>query len=193
MKNALIIFISFLLLSCTSDTKPHGESIHTGKTFKNEIDSTAFLCKEKLDSLGLEAAYDTCKFWLYCYNVNARVYFKNVQHPDSPTIFSTLSIDCGNVNILKDTIEFLFHINLKDSLSIDWGRTVTAHGVLYKLSENRPIGFILDGSMRYIWSSNPLSRANNPLQPDIIKFIQANYSLFNPWFVDRLKKRNIVK
>lgn len=194
MKNVIIILMSSLFWGCTSDTKPQDESIHTGNTFKNEIDSTTFICKEKLDSLNLRDAYDTCKFWLYCYGSDRKVYFKDkYPHKDSFTLFPCFDLDCESINVLNDTVEFLFRVILDDSLEIDWRRVPVPQGILYKLSESRPIGIILDGPMRYLWSSNPRSRANNPLQPDIIKFIQANHSLFNPWFVERLKERKIVK
>lgn len=194
MKNAIIILVLLFFCSCTTDTTSLNGSSHTEKVIKRTDDSTRFICKEKLDSLGLMAAYDSCKFWLYCYNIDDTIYFKN-KYPrmDSFTLFPCLNLDCGSINVLNDTVEFLFHITLKDSLAIDWGRTVTSHGVLYKLSEKKLIGYIFSEPLHYIWTSSPRSRANNPLQPPFLNYIQTNYFLFNPWFVARLKERKIVK
>lgn len=194
MKNAIIILVLLLFGSCTSDSKLQDATKHTVKAFKNQRDSVTHFCNLKMDSLGLRAAYDTCKFWLYCYNVADTIHFRKNRSPvDSVALFSQLNLDCAGINIPNDTIEFVFHIILEDSVTINWGRTVIPYGVLYKLSDNRPIGFVFSGPAHHIWSTDPRNRLCNPLQPATIKYIQTNYSRFNPWFVERLKERGIVK
>ena len=155
--------------------------------------------KEILNT-GTQKLYDKSKWFLYCIHSDREVSFLRSFKNDTKKIYyGTLSLRFDHIEVRKDTIEIDFYFYYKD-YKIDekiveylpyWGTVFTNNSDSIVMYSSR-------SHMRYLWKKcvNPKKckyREQQPLQPEVIKYIKDNADKLDPWFRKEAIKRGVIK
>ena len=190
MKYVYLGIIS-LITSCHTSDQKEEKSNGPSKKIKEET------YPKKVKDLKVESRYDKSKWALYCIYCDDTVKFEPDTKIKDFITFASLDLKLEDVKQFKDTTELLFYFYYKDTLKCD-----------YKVFKNLLVatgtGFIKDSdSIRYYTAEgygmtkfsqrgdrNPFA---NPLQPEVIKYINNNIEKLSPWFRDEAKRRGILQ
>lgn len=195
MKNLIVILIgSFLLVNCTNQKNESSENRNIKDTIVYHSDKTKFI-----DSLGLTKQFNKTKWFLYSRYCDEKVQFtKESLIYDTSITFASLDLKFDTLILYKDTCEINFRFYYKNLLcdhrliynyQVLWG-------AVFKIPSDSILKFSGRSSARYFsfHSANPLkSRYENFAHPDVIKYVNANKSKLNPWFLAEAEQRGLIK
>jgi hypothetical protein len=150
-----------------------------------------------ITDLGIESWYDKSKWALYCMYCDDTVKFEPNTKIKELVTFASLDLRLDGVKQFNDTTELRFYFYYNDTLKCD-----------YKIFKNLLIatgtGFIKGSdSIRYytaegygltkFWEHGDQSPIGNPLQPEVINFINNNKDKLNSWFRNEAIRRGVLK
>ena len=68
-----------------------------------------------------------------------------------------------------------------------------ATGAGYKKGSDSILYYTSSTTMHSFWEKGTYSRYDNPLQPEVIKYIKTNRDKLNPWFFKEAQVKGIIK
>jgi hypothetical protein len=189
MRFVIIIFVLFFA-DC-SDQKPEHKLV-TAKKDTIEHEGTY---PKQINTKDLQMKYDKVRWAMYCiYCDDTCRFLKETGIKDSVT-FASLDFRLEKLQQFNDTTEVYFYF-YKDSIKCDF-RVIKnielAIGAGYKKGDDNISYYISPTTMRYFWEKGTYSRYENPLQPEVITYINNNKSKLNRWFFNEAKRKGIIK
>lgn len=154
---------------------------------------------------GLVEQYNMSKWYLYCILCDIelkRIEIKDDQYAlmedDSPATYGMLDLRFDTLMMKQDTIEMKFYF-YQNSNKVDFSYVDNPpfSGTVFANNRDSITNFLTDGIYSYIWhrcDNYELcdSRLVKPLQPDVIKYIQDNEEVINPWFRAEAVKQGVI-
>lgn len=185
MRHAVNFFTSILLIAlcikCTNNVEE-----------KNKISEIKEDNPAEIINHGLVKQFNQAKWFLYCIHCDEVCAFNKRTGIADVKTFGELPLKFEGVNNYHDTAEIavsFFYQQFKcDNLLLD-NESIT-YGAAFKDGSDSIIYF-LKAPGRY-WSTVKSSRYANPLQPEVIRYIQQNKHKINPWFRKEAEKKGII-
>lgn len=186
MKNYLII-IAVMLFSCNSNQQ-------NTKQKKNEIaKDRCFVYPSEIDSLHVQDLYDSARWYIYTR------YCDELYKPKRDTLlsksFGELELKFDNLTNKNDTLALIFNFMdngqpILSSMMRDNRQLATGVGFDVKSREKF---YIISSNVTITYKNNPTSRYENPMQPEVIKYIKENWGKLNDCFRELAKRKGIKK
>jgi hypothetical protein len=184
MKNILVLISLTILIGCNQQKSSKQNSSVT------ENDALVSNYPSIIDSLSLWELYDKAKWTLYCIYSDDTCRVKKQFSVVSDKTFGSLDLRFSDLRQQKDTIEMDFYFYVNDTLRYDISTMANnkrlASGVGYKKDSDSILFYLSQTTMRYFWEKGMTSRYQNPMQPEVIDYI-------NPWFKKEAKRRGIIE
>ena len=186
MKNYLII-IALLLFSCNSNQQ-------NKKQNKNEVvNDRCFVYPSEVDSLHIQDLFDSARWYIYALQCDENYLPKS--DTSKSISFGELPLRFDNLFIKNDTASLIFNFMDKDqiilpSMTRDYKQLAT--GVGFNLKAKKKI-YIISSNTTITTKNNPTSRYENPMQPEVIKYIKDNWDKLNDCFRELAKRKGIKK
>jgi hypothetical protein len=182
------LFIAVLILfSCNSNQEQ-------GKPEADKAGSdNCHIYPPAIDSLHVQDLYDSARWIIYTR------YCDVLYEPKTDTLlsvaFGELELKFDNVDIKNDTLALFFNFMDKGqpilpSMTRDY--TQLANGVGYDLKTRKKI-YLISSNTTITYKNNPTSRYENPLQPEVIKYIKGNWQKLNNCFRKLAEQKGIKK
>jgi hypothetical protein len=162
-----------------------------------------------VDSLQINDRYDSTKWYLYTYYCmdTPGTYYGNIR---TQTIvsrpYSSLELHFDSLRLNGDSCAFYFsfnndidgklinHFNYDEWSGMINGLMFTADQpdtLMYFVRSNSSMPLESLSFPKWIYDTTSYKKVK-PLQPDIIRFINKNKNMLNPWFLEQAKKRGII-
>jgi hypothetical protein len=186
----LLFATLFVIQACTSDHKDQSPIIK-----QNFFDSLSQTKLKLLDSMHLSRFDDSAKWRLYTYycdEIITNAKWKN-QLVYSNILVGSLPLKLTFLNYENDTISMVYNFIYKDSVrlsDLQFDNSIF-DGVVYKVSTGKLVYFISGEGFAFQHGSK--TRFENPLQPEVVKFIKENQKKINHWFRNEAKRKGIIK
>lgn len=184
----IIVFICFT--ACNSDKE---RKLEDG--VNSDITTNNGSYPPKIVQLGLEKWYDEIKWAMYCiYCDDTCMFQKNTGVKDSVT-FASLDLRFYKVEQFNDTTEINFYFYY-DTLRCDLTTVRNlglASGAGFKKGSDSISFYTSSGTMRRFWNNDPSSRYKNPLQSQVVEYINKNEGKLHPWFHKEAIKRKVIQ
>ncbi len=166
---------------------------------QNSAKSREFIKKNEypdtISKLGIQKMYDNIKWNIYCIFCDKKIIF-DLEISDTPSVAS-LDLRFKGLERRKDTFELYYSFYYKDTLECrnsnirEPGNLVS--GAAFTKEKDSILYYTSTSILGRFWQIGATSRYSNPLQPDVISFIQENKNKLHPWFLSEAKKRGVVK
>ena len=180
----LILILTVLFVACNNVT--------TSKNNDYKGDSSQSYPKI-IDSLKLFKQYDSSKLTVYLWSC---------EHKFDPKSDSSITKTFGELDLVFDTVlfksdntEFYFNYLFKGekvySFSLRNFRTLVT-GVAINKQGKRLYGISPDGYTTSFSGNSLYNQIENPLQPEVIKYIKENKNKLNPWFKAEAIRRGLI-
>jgi len=188
---AKLYLLSMIILMYACD-----QSASNNDLIKNDSLIKAGSYPSIIDSLGVQKLYDKTKWTLYCiYSDDSCILKENLVTGEVKT-FGSLELKFKKIKLMRDTIEIYFDFYYNDIVRCDINSLKDykhlATGMGYKTGSDSILYYISSSTLQYFWEKGPGSRYENPLQPDVLRFIQTNNEKLNPWFREAARQRRII-
>lgn len=154
---------------------------------------------KRVDSLGIQKLYDETKWHLYCYYCDDTAGYNS--YTNEKITYGTLELLFDTCEVRKDTVLITFRFNFprknvvkyndvsnKRFSHYDYCGVVYIHDTIYAF-----YGHTFNGIYREF--RNPESYKSkyfNPLQPDVLRYINLHKNDINPWFRAEAIKRGVL-
>lgn len=160
-----------------------------------------------IDSLSLRKYYDDGKWLMSCYycddTVLPEVEYLGVIPKNQGLIpknitYGELQAKPTYIKLIgTDTLELNFGHFYNDTLFCSYAANRThlhVWGMAYDIKHDSILYFTHEvGNLTY-WCSQPCgSRLGNPIQPEVVKYIQSHADFLDPWFKAEAIKRKVLK
>lgn len=176
-----------MLFSCNSNQ----QSIEQKKN--ERANDKCFMYPSIVDSLHLQDLFDSSRWYIYTDHCDI------LYLPKSDSLikksFGEIELKFDDLIIKNDTVTFGFNF-------MDKGRAIIpgmtrndqqlATGVGFNLKTRKKI-FIVSSNVTITFKNNPTSRYENPLQPEVIKYIKDNWDKLNDCFRELAERKGIKK
>jgi hypothetical protein len=146
------------------------------------LDISKNTSSSNVDTLEIKKQYENGKWWLYCIYCDDTVRFEPRYKVLDTITFSQLSLKQTFIRKNKDTLEISYCFYYHDSIPClqDVIKNRPFHSVVFIGNDIKPFEF---GDNRgYMWDRGTSTRLNDPIKPEVIKFIRENADKLNPWF-----------
>lgn len=182
MKHLSIIAILLLMLIACQNSK---RSNMVQKM--NYYDSIENKNLKLLDSLNLKQYNDSAKWILYTFHCDDTTKQNNEYLP-----LSALPVKLVYMHKTNDTLDLLYSFMKDDSTPISkYSEENITDGVQFRISDKKLLGLIHGEGV--VWQKGPLSRYENPLQPEVMAYIKNNRDKLNSWFREEAKRRRVLQ
>lgn len=181
------LIIATILQSCNSN---HQHTLHN----KNEIaNANCFTYPSEIDSLRMQDLYDSARWYIYTR------YCDVLYKPKSDSLlsrpFGELELKFDNLFIKNDTAAFIFNFLDKGkpiltSMMRDHRQLTT--GVGFDVKTRKRI-YLISTYTTITYKVDPKSRFENPLQPEVITYIKANWEKLDNCFRELAKQKGVNK
>jgi len=180
-----------LITSC--GTNSHKEKV-IGHEDSAKIDKDTY--PKKITDLALESRYDKSKWALYCIYCDDSVKFEPETEIKEQITFASLDLKLEGVKQFNDTTELLFYFYYKDTLKCDYKvlkNLLIATGTGFKKGSDSIYYYTAEGhGLTKFWEQGDQSHIANPLQPDVISYINRNKDKLNLWFRNEAIRRKVL-
>lgn len=186
MRITIIILFTIVCLSCRNDKSIRQLSIRT--SVNDSLNKVA-------DSLGIENLLNDAKWRLYCIYCDKKLKLDNT--PDTLIELGTLPLNFELLGIRGDTIDIWLYFyflgkpcvwpHVKEGFSEGCGYLNSSDSMIYYIESCG-----LHVNTECYDPKCPL-RTVNPLQPEVISYINQNKTKINPWFLNEALKRRVIK
>ena len=152
-----------------------------------------------IDSLKVTKVYDETKWRVYCYRCDDTLTFQKSVKDTGKVYFGSLNLKFDTVNVTKDRMEIYFVFEYKGKVCDDnMIRNSGVRGVVFNNSLDSVLNYISGDEAWLIKetcqdTSHCKSRFVNPLQPEVVRFINEHKTELNPWFYQMAKKKGVLK
>jgi|GEM_PF-1495439 len=191
----LLLFIASLFICCNTNSP--------GKTaVPNHTDKKEDLYPPEVVKLGLQKEYDNTKWTLYCIHCDDTCRFADSLHMPDTLTFASLDLQLYTINrgyLMGRTVELDFYFyygDIKCNLKTMRNKEI-AHGIIYQADTGYVISYAsLSRQHDFREERHPSKLATRylePLQPDVVRYIQQNEAKLNPWFRNEAIKRKVLK
>lgn len=151
-------------------------------------------------ALHLQDKYDEAKWLLYCIHSDDKLKYWDSKTVSEKT-FGELPLKFDMLEILSDSVAINFRFYDK---GVELNGSVIENyllwGVVFKAESNKTLCYTTTGGFKYLMnycSKVPDEKCNlrevNPLQPEVINYIQTNKDKNNPWFRQEAIRRGVIK
>lgn len=148
-----------------------------------------------IDSLNLDDMYDSARWYVFTWHCDE--YYKSKRDTSQFIAFGELPLKFRELNLRGDTVDIVFDFIDKyenspilpsmsrdtKELSTGVGFSMKTKSKLYMLSISGYTSFIKGGANRY----------ENPLQPEVLKFIRSNWDKLDDCFRSIAEQKGIKK
>lgn len=178
-----------LLFGCSNN-----EHKHIAESSSNDVVNHDVKCQKIIDSLGAGKLYNEVKWLMYCIHCDVLPEWReDYSHlPKRPCAFLKLKLwDVEKKDsLLKIWCDFYYNDTLSYNINTVENYPDILDGVQFNLNsgEHR----FLNGTAAFT-EINPLSRYDNELQKDVMKFINQKKDSLNPWFREEAKRRGVLR
>lgn len=185
MVKLLSILIILAICSCERQARIH--SVNEG----NEAYPIV------IDSLHMQKQYDLAKWTLYCIHSTDTLKIPNDTNRQIITL-GELPLRFDTVYFRNDTSEIDFRFYYQDTILVD-GRLATnavTWGTMFKGNDENVVRYSSFGNSSFYVTcdfKDCPDRFVNPLQPEVVAYLNQNRKKVNPWFLNEAKKRNVIK
>jgi hypothetical protein len=183
----IILIILVVILGCQANQTSQKSSVDKDKT-------DCFKYPKSIDSLNLRDMYDSARWYVFTWHCDE--YYKSKMDTSQFITFGELPLKFRELNLRGDTVDIVFDFIDKNEnspilpsmtrdtkeLSTGVGFSMKTKAKLYMLSLSGYTSVIKGGANRY----------ENPLQPDVLKFIRCNWDRLDECF-RRLAEHKRVK
>ena len=174
MKAILLLTILCIAQNCSNKKSVYNDSI----------------CRDTyptlIDSLNVSDLYDNAKWSLYTWNCD-KVYLPKGENKENT--FGVLSLEFKSCLIKSDTIEFFFDFVDKKKVVFPYGLKKYVYftdGVAYNVVTKKKL-YLTSKTGFSISEKGLSSRFENPLQPEVKRYIDSNWININCWFKEYSK------
>jgi hypothetical protein len=178
-----------LLLGCTNnDNKPKDATIPV-EDVRLEVNY-----QKIIDSLGAGKLYNETKWLMYCIHCDVLPEWRKAYShlPKRPCAFLDLKLMGVEKkdSIIKIWCDFYYNDTLSYNINTVENYTRILDGVEFNINSGKHR--YLNGTASFV-EVNPLSRFDNELQKDVIRFISQNKDSLNPWFREEANHRGVLR
>jgi hypothetical protein len=186
MRNYLLI-LALVSFRCTSNQQQSKQNGVHGR------DEKCFSYPATVDSLHVRDLYDSARWFIYTWHCDQN-YLSKSDSSKSVT-FGELPLNFKNLAFKHNTIEINFSFMDKEEailpsmtkdikeLSTGVGFDITSKQKVYMLSPNGFSTTLSGGANRY----------ENPLQPEVLTYIESNWNKLNSCFKELAERKGIMK
>lgn len=186
MKLFIAVLLAGLIYSCTQS--------HKGSTYKADT------YPRLIDSLSLRKYYDDGKWLMSCYYCDDTV-IPEVKYLDmipKNMTYGELQVKPTYIKLIgTDTLELNFGHFYKDTLLCSYAANRThlhIWGMAYDIKHDSILYFTNEVSNLTFWCPQPCgSRLGNPIQPEVVKYVQSHRDVLDPWFKAEAIERKVLK
>ncbi|MBX9448837.1 MAG: hypothetical protein KL787_03600 [Taibaiella sp.] len=164
-----------------------------------------------IDSLQLRELYDSTRWYLYLLHTGEKPIMLDSESDKKIQLnvtFNSLELRFDTLEVFKDTLKLYFCFYVNDTLALDmenfYGLEEPINGRMYFDSKDPYFCYMRKGSsIEYsctkLESRNSVTidkqynRRINPLQPEIIQYINKHKDELHPWFYREAVKRGVIK
>jgi hypothetical protein len=192
MKQTAIILLTCLCIACSC------------KTESPKDEAPVVLSKSEypriIDSLRLNELYNETKWLMYCYQCDDTLKIIKSDTLKDLVTFGMLELKFDTVDVYDTMFDIRFNFYYKGIPCTGENiRSSPIWGMVYAHPTGKKLNYVVQsGNMNYMRDScapkGPCrSRFVNPLQPEVVKYINDNKAKLNPWFYNEAKKRGVLK
>jgi hypothetical protein len=177
--------IALMLGSCNSNqqnTKPQENKSQSDKCFNYP---------QIVDSLQLKDFYDSARWYIYTLQCDEKYLPKD--DTAKSMAFGELPLRFANLNIRHDTLDINFDfMDRQQPILFGMNRNYKSiiAGVGFNIKLKSKIYMSFDGGTQSE-KGDPTSRYVNPMQPEVIKYIQENWDKLNECFRELAERKGI--
>lgn len=186
MKSFLLIIIILLQIACDS---------HLKKRAINAVENSdlCFVYPPVIDSLKLTSLYDTARWYIYTWHCDLPYLPKT--HTSKAGSFGELELRFNHLIFKHDTVEIDFDFVDKGQ-SILTGSTRNARelatGVWFDFASKKKLAMYSHNGYSF-QAGGEKSRYENPIQPEVTKYIKENWGKINRCFKELALQKGIKK
>ena len=180
------LIIAVILFSCNSNqqTKQLGGKMEKDKCFTYPLE---------IESLHVQDLYDSARWYIYTRYCDVLYKPKSDSLLSKP--FGELELKFDNLSTKDDTLALIFNFMYKGqpvlpSTMREYKQLAT--GVGFNVKTKKKI-YIISSNTTIAYTGNPKSGYENPLQPEVIKYINENRDKLNNCFSELAKEKGIMK
>ncbi|MBN9483841.1 MAG: hypothetical protein BGO70_09560 [Bacteroidetes bacterium 43-93] len=186
MRLFIAVLLAGLIYSCTQS--------HKRSTYK--VDTYPRL----IDSLSLRKYYDDGKWLMSCYYCDDTVIpdVKNKGLIPKNITYGELKVKPIYIKLIgSDTLELNFAHFYNDTVLCSY-QTIRSHltiwGLAYDIKHDSVLYYANEIMNLTEWCPSPCgSRLGNPIQPEVVKYIESHRDVLDPWFKAEAIKRKVLK
>lgn len=174
-----------MLFSCNSNQQKTEQK-------KNEIaNDSCFVYPSEIDSLHIQDLFDSARWYIYTLQCDENYMPKS--DTSKSISFGELPLRFDNLFIKNDTVSLLFNFMDKEqiilpSMTRDYKQLATGVGFNFKAKKKI---YIISSNTTITSKNNPTSRYENPMQPEVIKYIKDNWDKLNDCFRELAERKGI--
>ncbi|MEO9022806.1 MAG: hypothetical protein ABI237_18150 [Ginsengibacter sp.] len=187
MRNYFLIIAAALFISCNSNQ----QSI---KLQEEQTQSDKCVSYPQIvDSLHLQDLYDSARWYIYTLQCDENYLPKS--DTSKSISFGELPLAFDNLFIRHDTLDINFNfVDKQEPIlnSMNRGNKSIVVGVGFNMKSKSKIYMSFDGG-NVRSKGDPTSRYENPLQPEVIKYIKGNWDKLNECFRELAERKGINK
>jgi len=187
MRKLTLLCSVFFIVSCVNhrqDNKDAGGSIIN---IKSEY-------PDEVVKQNLQTQFDKAKWYMYCIHCDDSCLFTKSAGVNDKITFASLDLKLENIQHFNDTTELRLNFYL-DTIKCDTrilNNLKMTIGAAYQNSSDSILYFLSPFTGSRFLEEGARSRYQNPLQPNVIRYIQNNTSKLHPWFLNEAKKRGVL-
>ena len=180
----------FAVISCSQ--KPPG-----GIALKAMSDTIPIFEKGPIHTVDFSAvkAFDSEARWLmYCVHCDDTPIWRPAYNSLAKQPLGFLNLKFEEAVQMGDTVECYYQFYYNDTLPCGEKIMSNYHKILDGIGFNKKTGrrvWFIRGNAKFT-KTNPASRYDNALQPEVISFIKKHQNQLNPWFYTEAKKRGVL-
>jgi hypothetical protein len=185
----LLVCLCLCLFSCKTASRKE-ESL---TQFKSEY-------PQIVDSLGFIELYNETKWLMYCYQCDDTLEAIDSSILGDSITYGMLELRFDTIRDYKDNgIEINFNFYYNDTKCDSFSPKVSIWGIVYSKKDNKVMYYVKHTDFANYTKDSCVdgrpcpSRFINPLQPEVVKYINDNKAKLNPWFYREAKKRGVLK
>lgn len=181
------LVIVWMVLGCGSNQQ------NTSHSKKQVVSENCFDYPIEIDTLHMKDLYDSARWYVFtrCCDIP----YKSKKDSSLNKQFGELELKYGNLLVKHDTV--LINFNFIDdghpilpSMTRDNRQLATGMG--FNINTKKKI-FIISTNMFISYKNNPSDRYENPMQPEVIKYINVNWDRLNNCFKELALQKGIKK
>lgn len=145
-----------------------------------------------VDSLGVQNLYNKTKWNLYCLYCDDTIIVKNKAGLET---FASKELKFDTLILSGDSLEINLKFQCGELPCDEMMKNDVLAGIVYRYGTDSILCYSSNSTLRYLWVQSPVSaksRLVDPLQPDVIKYINDNRTKLNTWFYNEAVRRGVL-